>query len=56
MHLEALGDLTLQPLLQAAELQRGFVGQVMHRNLVLGDEAGKNNVEQVLRQRGHRIF
>ena len=56
MHLEALGDLALEPLLQAAELQRGLVRQVVHRDLLLGDEAGENDVEQVLRQRGHGHF
>ena len=56
MHLEALGDLALEPLLQAAELQRRFVRQVGHGDLVLGDEAGENDVEQILRQRGDRHF
>jgi len=56
MHLQALRDLSRQPLLQAAELQCRLMRQVLHRNLVLGNKAGENDVEQILGQRGHGIF
>jgi len=56
MHLEGLRDFPFEPLLQAGQLDRCFVGQIARRDLVFGDEAWKNEVEQILRERGHRIF
>src|SRR5277367_2177426 len=56
VHVEALGDLALEFLLEAAEVEFRFMGQVVRRDLALGDEAGEDDVEQVLRERGDGHF
>ena len=56
MHGEAFGQFAMQTLLEAAELQGRLLRKIVHRNLLLRDETGKDDVKQILCEGGNRHF